>query len=54
MIAHFCFTTDELTLRLLTTNNFLRERGGVLVERPVTPKREVLGSIPTSVTVLCH
>ena len=30
----------------------LRERGGVVVEGQ-TPNREVLGLIPTSVTVLC-
>ena len=30
----------------------IRERGGVVVERQ-TPNREVLGSIPTSGTVLC-
>ena len=29
-----------------------RERGGVVVERR-TPNREVLGSIPTGITVLC-
>ena len=29
-----------------------RERGGVVVERQ-TPNREVLGSIPTGVTMLC-
>ena len=31
----------------------MRERGGVVVERRTT-NREVLGSIPTSGTVLCH
>ena len=30
-----------------------RERGGVVAERR-TPNREVLGSIPTGVIVLCH
>ena len=30
----------------------IRERGGVVLERR-TPNREVLGSIPTGVTVLC-
>ena len=29
-----------------------REHGGIVVERP-TPNREVLGSISTSVTMLC-
>ena len=29
-----------------------RERGGVVVERR-TPNREVLGSIPTGVSVVC-
>ena len=33
-------------------NQMYRERGGVVVERR-TPNREILGSIPTSVTVLC-
>ena len=31
---------------------YARERGGVVVERR-TPNREVLGSIPIGVTVLC-
>ena len=30
----------------------LRERGGLMVERR-TPNQEVLGSIPTRVTMLC-
>ena len=32
---------------------FLKESGSVVLERQ-TPNREVLGSIPTGVTVLCH
>ena len=42
----FCLETFKLLDRPL------RERGGVVVERR-TPNREVLGSNPTSVTVLC-
>ena len=39
------------TCYIKVTNDF-REHGGVAVERQ-TLNREVLGSIPTSVTVLC-
>ena len=43
-----CYCYEKLYFRI----QHLKERDGVVVERQ-TPNLEVLGSIPTDVTVLC-
>ena len=47
----YSYTCCQVVLAAADTTS-LRERGGVVVERR-TPNREVLGSIPTGVIVLC-